>query len=195
MAANATVLYRETPSREGGLPLASKDALLSEYTQGQAEVDRLNRQLWTTAQILIPISFAGIGILSSLTTHTPQTFSTILLSATGSSLILWGWYSLARRWLSYQDITQRRMCDIEEELDLWRIRSELYAADKSRGIDRLDEEHAPSEAERMRFGRIAASSIPGGASTRKIIRNVVVLMVAMWFLLAVREGLMLKGFL
>lgn len=175
--------------------MVNEEVLLTEYKVAQDEVDRLNRQLWTTAQILIPLSLAGVGILSNLSTHDTKTLTTISLSALGSSLILFGWYRIAKRWLVYQDITQHRMIEIEKELHMWRLRYELYAARKSRGIDVLDGKTKVSPEEKSRFQKISGSLIPKGGSTSTNIQNIVLLMILTWILLVAREIVLIMGFI
>jgi hypothetical protein len=175
--------------------MASEEALLTEYQTAHDEVNRLNGQLWTTAQILIPLSLAGIGFLSSFTTHTIQTLTTILLAASGSSLILWGWYRIASRWLVYQNVTQHRMKEIEEELDIWCVRYEAYVALKSRGIDLLEKSDSLSQDEILRYKNLTSPMIPKGKPTAVVIRNLALLMVLTWGLLVVREAAFILGFL
>ena len=182
-------------SSPGDTSVANEEALLTEYKVAHDEVDRLNRQLWTTAQIFIPLSLAGVGILSSLATHTIQTITTISLSAVGSSLILWGWYSIAKRWMAYQHIAQWRMREIEKELNIWRVRYEFYAALKSRGNDLLDGEDNLSENEKIRYKNIPSQMIPQGRPTPIILRNLVLLMILTWVLLIVREAAFISGIL
>jgi len=139
--------------------MASEEVLLTEYQTAHNEVDRLNRQLWTTAQILIPLSLAGVAFLLSLTTHTIQTLTTVLLSGLVSSLVLWGWYKVAIRWLAYQSVAQYRMREIEENLDIWCVRYEAYVALKSRGIDLL-KSGSLSEDEKLRYKNLASLILP-----------------------------------
>jgi hypothetical protein len=167
--------------------MTKKDALLVEYRVAHDEVDRLNRQLWTTAQVLLPLSLAGASILSNFLTHTVETLTTIILSAIGSTLILLGWYGVAKRWLAYQDIALYRMAEIEKELLLWRVRYELFASKKSRGEDLLDGKHDLSKIEKSRFGGIARSMIPGGRPTAIIVRNLTMFMILTWIFLIFRE--------
>jgi len=173
--------------------MASEQALLTEYEIAHNEVGRLNTQLWTTAQILIPLSLAGIGILSNFSTHTIQTLTTISISGIVSSLILWGWYTIARRWLVYQDIAQYRIIEIEKKLGLWCTRYELYAAKRSRGVDLLKSPESFSKDEKLHYKNISKQMFPKGRPTPVVIRNLVLLMILTWILLIIRETALFAG--
>lgn len=175
--------------------MASEEALLVEYEIAHNEVERLNNHVWTTAQILVPLSLAAVGLLLNLSNHTIETLTTVCFAALASILILWGWYTVARRWLTYQSIAQYRIRQIERELDLWCCRYELYAADKSRGVDLLHKPGSLSDAERSRYEAISLELIPKGSPTTVVIRNIVLLMVTVWALLIIREGALCAGVL
>lgn len=160
---------------------ASESALLAEYTIAHTEVARLNNQVWTSGQILIPLSLTGLGVLAAIDKHSISSFTAIILVGILSSLILWGWYEIGCRWFCYQSIAQHRIIEIEKELGLWCTRYELQSNKKI--IDEL----GIKDEEKNRLLSIPDHIIPKGQSTKLIMRYLVQIIIISWAILSVRE--------
>jgi hypothetical protein len=168
--------------------MPSEQALLAEYQAAHDEVDRLNRQLWTTGQILIPLSLAAFGFLLDVPKDSVlQDLVTTSFAAVASALMLWGWYGISKRWLAYQSIAQYRIIEIEQELDLWCLRYELYAANPAAYEGQIAA-LSNSESVRARLERIPQSIRPVGTSTRIVMRNLVLMLISAWVLLVMTKA-------
>jgi uncharacterized membrane protein len=172
-------------------PNPRETVLLSEYERCHTEVERLNSQLWTTAQILIPLSLAGVGLLFSLSQHDLQSLSSVVVLSFVSSLVLLGWLKIAHRWHGYQSIAQFRMIEIERDLDMWCTRYELEATGRTVSgtpITGTFDDILPD-----RYQRVPVDIIRNGTSTIIVTRRLVYLLVLSWGLLLVREILLVCG--
>ena len=161
-----------------------QEALLSEYNLAHREVLRLNRQLWMTGQILIPLSLAGLTVFAMTKEHSIEMLFQVLGAGVLSSSILYGWYSLSQKWMSYQSLAQYRMTEIETELNLWCTKYELFGAVR-RHRDRSYPKFNDNDFEIMQD--IPEEIFPKGSSVKTSIKNLVLLIVFAWILLATRE--------
>jgi len=161
-----------------------QECLLVEYQLAHREVERLNRQLWTTGQILIPLSLAGLTLFSMLTEHSLETVSRVFFTGVVSSLLLLGWHSIAKKWFAYQTISQYRIVEIEKELSLWCTRYELYGSVKRNPLKTFP---IFDDEDLNRLKSIPEDILPTGNSVSGAIRNLVILMITGWVFLLIRE--------
>jgi hypothetical protein len=168
--------------------------LLTEYGVAQREVERESRRLWTTAQILLPLSLAGVGLLASGETHNCQTVATAAGGGVISSLLLCGWVRIADRWWFYHGVAEERMLEIERELGMWLRRYHKTAAKATRDSKWLETAEGLSTEERQRFKRLLQERKPPGSwGTLCIVRGMVWVVMAAWMLLTLREIGLVQG--
>lgn len=166
----------------------SETVLLSEYERCHSEVERLNNQLWTTAQILIPLSLAGVGFLFSLSQHDWQSLSTVLTISLVSCFVLLNWLKIACRWHGYQSIAQFRMIEIERELGMWCTRYELEAT--GRDVLGVAPMGTTDDVRTERYRKVPIDVVLKGTSTIVITRRLIYVLVSSWGLLLAREILL-----
>jgi hypothetical protein len=168
--------------------------LLTEYSAAQLEVERESRRLWTTAQILLPLSLAGVGLLALGDNHDWQSVATVAGAGLVSSLLLCEWLRIADRWWFYHGVAEERMLEIERELGMWLRRYHKTAAEASRNSKWLESAKGLSVQERQRFKRLLrARKPPSSRGTRGIVRGMVWVIMVAWILLALREVAFVTG--
>jgi hypothetical protein len=181
-------LLSVTRGQEDNATVPRVTILLTEYVVAQREVERESRRLWTTAQILLPLSLAGVGLLALGDTHDWLSVATVAGAGVFSSVLLCGWEEIAARWWFYHGVAEERMLEIERELGMWLRRYHKTAAKATRNSKWLETAGGLSAEERQRFKRVLQKSkAPGGRGTLCIVRGMVWVVMGAWILLALRE--------
>lgn len=105
-------------------PLRGLESKLLEYELCTTDANHLEAVIWTTAGILITGSVAGIGFLGGTLPKEP-TYHDVVFRAGVALLfiiLIWFWKRIVARWYSLQQILYARICELEDELSLYKER-------------------------------------------------------------------------
>lgn len=94
-----------------------QNSLLKEYELCQMSVNHQDNMAWVIGSIFIVQSFAGLYFMATI-----ERFIIATLIGFFSTILLWLWYFIYKRWTSFVEVSHYRMHEIEKELDLWKNR-------------------------------------------------------------------------
>lgn len=166
--------------------MKNHEALLIEYQIAHKEVDRLNRQIWATSQIIIPFSLTSFGLFGTLSDHSINSIFIILMAAIISIIVIYGWYVISKRWLAYQTIVQFRLLEIEKELDLWCTHYELFKNSNSSLLAKLYTEQEMVELSK-KINPVQKNILPSRTKTVVILNRFFILISIAWIMLLLKE--------
>ncbi len=104
------------------------EILLKEYELCTTEVRQMEGLVWTTAGALGLVSIIGIGFLSNALPQNAQFYDYLLRIGIAllSMSLVWIWRTMTSRWHSIQRVMIYRICEIEEELGMYKERYVEY---------------------------------------------------------------------
>lgn len=158
-------------------PPADLESKLLEYELCTTDANHLESVIWTTAGILITGSVAGIGFLGGTLPKDPTDHDILFRGGVALLFIIliWFWKRIVARWYSLQQILYVRICELEEELSLYKERYIHWLNEYSRNGTLPADEQGQRAMPKL-------SSLHVSVSVRKTVGWLANILIAVWLL-------------